>query len=67
MEREKSIPKVGFIFRNKENPESFSNELYIEVGLNVKDYYDEVPVSVYEEYQREQEEKMKLEMGMMQF
>lgn len=63
MEREGRIPKEGFIFRKKNNPYEFSSELYIEVGLIVEDYYDEIPIEVFEEYQTEQEEKMRLEMG----
>lgn len=65
MKREGRIPDEGFIFRSKMNPDDFSSELYIEVGLQVEDYYEQVPISVYEEHQREQEESMKLEIGMM--
>lgn len=65
MEREGRIPKEGFIFRKKNNPDEFSSELYIEVGLTVEDYYDEVPISVYDAYQEEQRAKMFEEMGMI--
>ena len=63
MEREGCTPKDGYIFRRKDNLDDFSSELYIEVGLAVEDYYDEVPISVYDEYQKEQRAKMFEEMG----
>ena len=63
MEREGCIPKEGFIFRRKNNPDEFSSELYLEVGLTVEDYYDEVPIAVFEEFQEEQRAKMFEEMG----
>ena len=66
MEHTYKEPKEGFIFRNKSNPDDFSSALFLGVGRSA-DEYDEVPIEVFEEYQAEQEEKMKLEMGMMQF
>lgn len=62
MERVAFIPQGGFIFRNKTNPDEFSSELYLGEG-RILDEYEQVPLSVYEEYQREQATKMMIEVG----
>lgn len=64
IERKPEPIEEGMMWRNKLNPDAFSSELYIGTGDSV-DNYDKVPVSVFEEYQKEQEEKMKLEIGMI--
>jgi hypothetical protein len=61
IERKPEPIEEGMMWRNKFNPDDFSSELYIGTGDSV-DNYDKVPVSVFEEYQKEQEEKMKSEM-----
>ena len=62
MEHEYKEPKEGLIFRNKANPDDFSSALYLGVGRSA-DEWEEVPIAVHEEYQAEQELKMRAEYG----
>ena len=53
--RKASVPSSGYIFRSKEDPDNFLSEIYMEEGKDIKEYYDEVPISVYKEHQEEAE------------
>lgn len=55
-------PSEGYIFRSKANPDDFSSALYIGEGRSI-DEWEEVPLAVYEEHQREQATKMMIEVG----
>lgn len=63
MEHDYKIPHEGCIFRNKANPDDFSSALYIGEGRTIEEW-EEVPISIYEEWQKEAEEKARAEMGM---
>lgn len=63
MEHDYKIPPEGCIFRNKSNPDDFSSALYIGEGRTI-DEWEEVPISIYDEWQKEAAEKSRAEMGM---
>jgi hypothetical protein len=61
MEHEHKEPHEGYIFRNKTNPDDFSSALYLGKGRSV-DEWNEVPISIYEQWKKEAEEKARNEM-----
>lgn len=63
MEHEHKTPHEGYIFRDKTNPDDFSSELYIGKGRSV-DEWEEVPISIYEQWKKEAEERARNEMRM---
>lgn len=63
MEHTFKEPHEGFIFRNKANPDDFSSALYIGEGRKFEEW-EEVPISIYEEWQKEAAEKYRAEMEM---
>ena len=61
MKHEHKEPHEGFIFRNKLNPDDFSSALYIGEGRKFEEW-EEVPISIYEEWKKEAEEKSQNEI-----
>lgn len=60
MENNIYVPQEGYIYRNKNNFDDFSNWLRIGTG-NTIDNYDEVPYAVYEEYLNKKQQELFVE------
>ncbi len=62
MEHEHKKPHEGYIFQNKTNPDDFSSDLYIGIGRSAEEW-KEVPISIYEQWKKEAEERARNETG----
>lgn len=52
--REPTYPKEGFFaFRSKTNPDECPVAVYLEVGLNIEDLYDQITEEEYNAIQKE--------------
>lgn len=64
--REANFPKDGYIFRHKTNTDAFSRELYLAEGESLDDW-EEVPLEEWDQFQKEQEAKVREEYGYINY